>query len=92
MALGLKCDPETVQQAIDVLLTKVKWQVAMVYLDDIEIFSQIPNKHIVHDHKILTLLNEADVPLHIKKCELITTRTDYLGHVVWQGTSRCRQG
>lgn len=38
MPFGLKNAPRTFQQDMEVLLTRVEWQFALVYLDDIVIF------------------------------------------------------
>lgn len=55
------------QSAIDVVLKKVKWQYALVYLDDVVKFSQTPDKHIEHFRQVLTLLNDVGVTLNLKK-------------------------
>lgn len=37
---SLKNAPETFQRDIDIILSKVRWQFALVYLDDVIIFSK----------------------------------------------------
>lgn len=44
----LKNAPGTYQREMDVLLTKVKWQGALFYLDGIVIFLNTPDEHIEH--------------------------------------------
>lgn len=40
---GLKHAPKTFQRGMDVLQTTVKWKLALVYLDDVLIFSRTPD-------------------------------------------------
>ncbi len=45
MPFGLKNAPSTFRRAIDMILATVKWQFAIVYLDDIIIFSRTSEEH-----------------------------------------------
>lgn len=56
MPSGLKNVPGTFLRAMDVILSSGKWQFALVYLDDMVLFSRIPDEHIDHVQQILTLL------------------------------------
>lgn len=42
--LGLKMAPGTVERAMNVILAMVEWQSALVYLDDLVIFSETPDE------------------------------------------------
>ena len=86
MPFGLKNAPATFQRAIDVILSSVKWQFALVYLDDIVIFSPKPEEHIEHVKKVLMLLQDAGVTIKLRKCFFFTDNIDYLGHVIRPGT------
>lgn len=46
MSFGLKNAPGTLQAGMEVLLTNVKWKVALVNLGDIVIILQLPTEHI----------------------------------------------
>lgn len=61
---------------MDVLQTKVKLQFALVYLDDIVIFSHTPGDHIKHVRSFLKLINDANVSVNLKKSEIITNFID----------------
>lgn len=39
MPFGLKKAPVLFQRALDIILSRVKWQLTLVYLDDIIIYS-----------------------------------------------------
>lgn len=63
-----------------VILFTVKRQFATVYLDDIAVFLKTPEKHIDHIPHVLTLPNNAEVTLKIKKGKFSTDKINYLGY------------
>lgn len=85
MPFGLKNAPATFQRAVDMILASVKWQYAIVYLDDIVIFSRNVEEHLKHIRTVLTLLRAAGMSLKMKKCFFLQRRVEYLGHVVSPG-------
>lgn len=70
---------------MDVILSTIKWQFALVYLDDIVMFLESPSEHNEHDHHILTPLHDAGVTLKLKKCELFSNTINHLEHVIRPG-------
>lgn len=82
MPFGLRNAPGTFQRTMDVILSTVKWQFALVYLDDIVVFSRTPVEHIDHVRHVLTLLHDDGVILKLKKCRFFTDTIDYLSHVI----------
>ena len=54
----------------------------IIYLDDIIIFSKIPEEHISRLHKVFQKLDEAGLHLKPNRCEFFRDRLEYLGHVV----------
>lgn len=70
---------------MDVLLTKVKWQFTLVFIDDIIILSQSLEEHIRHFQLVLKLLHDAGLTLKLKKGKFFTVCIDYLGHVIRTG-------
>lgn len=85
LPFGLCNAPATFQRAIDMILTGVKWQYALVYLDDIIVFSKAADDHLRHLDQVFTLLGEAGVTLKASKCHLFSNEVEYLGHVVRPG-------
>ena len=57
-------------------------QFALVYLDDILIFSDSYDQHVQHLNQVLAILNKHKFQLNPRKCELIRTTIDYLGHTI----------
>lgn len=77
----------TFQHVIDVILRTVNWHHAIVYLEEIFIFTKTIERHIFHRKMFLRLLKLAGVALKLKKCDFFTNKIGYLGHVIRPG--RC---
>lgn len=82
MSLGLKNAPVTSQKPTNVILSTVRWQNALVYIEDIIIFSPTSEDHISHIESVLCLISEAGMTLKLKECHLFSDATDYLTHVI----------
>ena len=65
MPFGLKNAPGTFQRAADVILAGVKWQFALVYLDDIIIYSSSIEEHYDHLATVLKLVHKAGISLKL---------------------------
>ena len=85
MPFGLKNAPATFQRALDIILSGVRWQACLVYLDDVIVFSKTLGDHIAHLDLVLSLLRHAGVSLKLSKCSFFQTKVDYLGHVIRPG-------
>jgi len=77
--------PATFQRAIDMVLTEVKWQNVLVYLEDRIIFSADAESHLFNLDTDLTLLVKHGVTLKAKKCHLFCNEKWYFGHAVRPG-------
>lgn len=88
MPFGLKKALGTFQWAMNVILSAVKWQFALMYLEDVVVVSRNPDEHIDHVWQVLTLFQHAAVTLKLK-CESFTKCTNYIGNVIGPG---CLQG
>lgn len=64
------------------MLFAFKWQIAIVYLEDIVVFSRPAAEQIYHVKYVLELLWDAVVDLKLKKCNFFTETIDFLGHVI----------
>ena len=85
MPFGLCNAPATFQRAMDVILSRYKWQNCLIYLDDIVIFSSSLDEHLKDVENILSTLRNAGLSLKLNKCEFFTRSVNYLGHVVRPG-------
>lgn len=70
--------PGTFKRTMDVALSKMKWSLALVYLDDIIIISENADKHISHVPTVLSLSYKAGVTLNLNKCNFFSEKIDYL--------------
>lgn len=82
MPFGLLNAPRTFKRTMDVMLVTVWRQSALVYFDDIVIFSKSSQEHIGQVQKIFSLLRQARVTLKLKKYRFLFNKKDYNGHVV----------
>lgn len=82
MTFGVKNAPGNFQIVIDVILATVKWQYALVYLEDVIILSDNVQKHLKHVYVVLRRFSNAGVTLKLKKCFLFTDTVDYLRHLI----------
>ena len=79
---GLCNAPANFQRAIDMILSGVKWQNVLVYLDDFIVFSADAESHLSHLYTVLNLLGKHGVTLNAQKCHLFSEMVEYFGHVV----------
>jgi len=85
MPYGLTNAPATLQRALDILLSGLKWQLCLVYLDDVIIFSASAEEHVEDVDVVLTQLREAGVTLNLEKCTWFSDEVEYTGHIVRPG-------
>jgi Reverse transcriptase (RNA-dependent DNA polymerase) len=66
MPFGLCNAPATFQRALDMILAKVKWNYALIYLDDVIIYSRTVEEHMTHLDEVLGLLRSAGASLKLR--------------------------
>lgn len=76
--------PAHFQHTIDVILSSIKWQFALNYLNDLVVFSKTLQRYITQVRKVLLLLHSAGATITVKKCYFFTDTIDCLGHVSLQ--------
>ena len=82
MPFGLRNAPATFQRALDLILAGYKWKSCLVYIDDVIIFSNSLEEHLIHVRDILRVMHDAGITLKLNKCDLFTTKVKYLGPVM----------
>ena len=85
MPLGLRNAHATFQRPLEFILSALRWQTCLIYLDDVIVFSKDTKEHIAYVDQVLTLLRQAGVSLKLKKCEFFQPKVDYLCHVINPG-------
>ena len=84
MPFGLTNAPATFQRLMDLVLGGLKWSCALVYLDDIIVYSPTFSSHLKHLESVLKQIQASGLSLHLSKCQFCKTKLRYLGHVVSQ--------
>ena len=82
MAFGLTNAPATFQRVMDVAMAGLNYEICLVYLDDIVLFSRTVKEHLIRLRLILDRLRKANLKLKPTKCHLLKKTVTFLGHVV----------
>jgi len=82
MPSGLTNAPAKFQRALDIVLFGLKWQLCVVDLDYVIIFSASAEKHVKDVDVVPTLLCGAGGTLKLEKCTRFSDEIEYLGHIV----------
>jgi len=85
MTFGLTKAPATFQRSLHIILSGLKWQICLVYLDDVIIFSASAEQHVKDVDTVLHRLREAGVTLNLEKCTWFSDEVEYLGHIFRPG-------
>lgn len=80
MSFGLCNAPSTIQRLMDSVLAGLKWQICLVYLDDIIIFSHSFQQHLHDLRLVFSRLRQAHLSINLKKCHFASKEISYLGY------------
>lgn len=82
LPFGLCNAPSTFQRITDQTLRGMLQKNCLVYLDDIIIYSETSEDHLIHLRQVFERLKKADLKLKPKKCSIGRKKVRYLGRVV----------
>ena len=82
MPFGLTNSGASFQRLMGHYLRGLEYRFALIYIDDVIIFSKSIEDHLVHLEEVFRRLREANVKLNPGKCSFVKQKVDYLGHVV----------
>lgn len=80
MPMGLKNAPSTHQGRLEEALGELLNSICVIYLDDIVVFSNTPEEHLVNTRLVLQRLREANLYCSAKKTKLFREEIKFLGH------------
>lgn len=80
--MGLATSPGFFQQRMEEVLTRYLWQFALVYVDDIIIYSPGLGEHLKHLDRVFAALEASGVTMSLKKCHFAYPSVALLGHHV----------
>jgi transposase InsO family protein len=82
MPFGLKSGPAIFQRLMDKVLGRYKWQIALVYIDDIIVYSKDFDTHVKDMETVLSLVAKSGITLSPTKCHLGYQSLTALGHTI----------
>ena len=82
MPFALTNSGASFQRLMGHILRGLEYRFALIYIDDIIIFSKSVEEHLSHLEEVFKRLREANVKLNPKKCSFVKPIVKYLGHVV----------
>lgn len=82
LPFGLCSAPATFQRMMDTVLGGLKWKSCLVYLDDVVVFSETFEEHLVRLREIFEAIRSAQLSLKPEKCHFAYEELKFLGHVV----------
>ena len=80
LQFGLKNSPMCFQNLMSKVLKDLNWKIALVYIDDILIFSKNYDEHLEHLDKVFQNLRAANLKIHPGKCRFAVQEIVYLAH------------
>ena len=82
MPFGLVNAPASYTIMMNKVLQGLTWKFLLCYMDDILIYSQTFEEHLVHLDQVFKRLREANLKLKPSKCHFATEKVLYLGHFI----------
>ena len=79
---GLANSPATFNMVMNEVIRDLNWKSALVYVDDILIYSKNFEEHLGHLAALFDRLVEANLKLKPSKCQFACKEVRYLGHVI----------
>jgi len=84
MPFGLCNAPGTFERLMETVLRGMQWERAVLYLDDIIVFSEDVKGHLERLEEIFQRLKAANLMLKPSKCHFFKQQVEFLGHIVSQ--------
>jgi hypothetical protein len=82
MPFGLCNAGATFQRLMDMVMAGLNFEICLVYMDDIVIFSKTLEQHVERLRLVLQRLREAGLKLKPSKCDVMRRSVEFLGHLV----------
>ena len=84
MPFGLCNAPPTFQRLMQNCLDDLNLTYCLIYLDDVIVFSEMPEEHLQRMHVVFDHLREHGLKLKPSKCDVFKSEINYLAHHVSQ--------
>ena len=68
MPFGLCNAPTSFQRMMDIVITGLKWNSCLIYLNDVVVFSKTYDEHLAQLSSVLAAIKKAGLRLKVNKC------------------------
>ena len=82
MPFGLANAPATFERLMEKVLVGLRWETAIIYLDDVIVHARSFDEHLRQLRQVLERFRQANLKLKLKKCNFFNKEVKFLGHVV----------
>jgi len=82
MPIGLINASFPFHKMMQLVLSGLQWQICMIYLDDVIVYSKSFEKHLENLRLVLDRLKCEGLKLKARKCHFCRTEVQHLGHIV----------
>lgn len=87
MSFGLTNAPATFQSFMNVIFAELSRKRALIFMDDILIYSKTLEEHLCLLKKVFAVLEQHKFLIKRSKCYIAKNTVEYLGHVISKGWS-----
>lgn len=88
MPFGVAGGPATFQTLMDTVLEGVNHKFAMAFLDDVLVYSETFESHVLHVEEVLRRIKSAGLTINPAKVQVCRQSLNFLGHVISPGECR----
>lgn len=82
MLFGVRNGPSTFQRLMQAAMGDLIFQIILVYLDDILVYSPTFQKHLQRLEMVLSRLKETGLKVKLEKCHFLQQEVRFLGHQI----------
>ena len=82
MGFGLCNAPATVTRAINLVLNRLKWKIALAFLDDVLVLGTSAETHLNNLRQVFERFQQYGLKFKPRKCEIIRQKVEFLGRPI----------
>ncbi len=88
LPMGITNAAPTFQKNMEIMLAGLLWKNCIVYIDDIIVYSDTFEEHLIHLNQVLERLQKVNITIKPSKCFFCRSEVEYLGHIVGNNVQR----